>query len=291
MSQKKSFHSAEKWSQEYHFKFNLVSSCPKIVYWYGNIDLLNSHLLSIVWPRRCSPYARQVLEDLFKMLPTYDLVTVSGLADGVDMMCHDMSMSTSIPTIAVLGWGLNRFLQSKSREKIDEIVNKWWLVLSEFDCDKSPERYTFPQRNRIVAGLADCVFLPEAWKKSWSLITADFARHMHKPVYGAPSTMFSLSSHGLLDYMQQWLVVPVVQRDKMLDKHFGKKTTIESWSLFDLSEDAWALKQLLKKNTSWLTVNSLVSLSGLGIQEIMQELSMMEILWTVKQEGGVWKMG
>ena len=96
-------------------------------------------------------------------------------------------------------------------------------MLSEFKLDKEPEKYTFPQRNRIVAGLSEMVFLPEAGEKSGSLITVDFARQMHKPVYGAPSSIFSLSSKGLLHYMQLGLVQPVVKFEEMLDKYFGNK--------------------------------------------------------------------
>ena len=67
-------------------------------------------------------------------------------------------------------------------------------MLSEFKLNSRPERYTFPQRNRIVAGLSDMVFLPEASEKSGSLITVDFARQMHKDVYGTPNSIFSPTS-------------------------------------------------------------------------------------------------
>ena len=134
------------------------------------------------------------MEELFRVLPQYDIVTISGLAPGVDTMCHEMSILANIPTIAVLGGGLQYFLKSGNREFIHKIVDNGGLVLSEFDLDKQPERYTFPQRNRIVAGLSECVFLPEAGEKSGSLITADFARQVHKPVYGVPSSIFSSSS-------------------------------------------------------------------------------------------------
>jgi DNA processing protein len=119
------------------------------------------------------------------------------------MMTHEMSMKAGIPTIAILGGGLKRFLESKSREIIQKIIDHGGLVISEFKLNKEPERYTFPQRNRIVAGLADMIFLPEAGEKSGSLITVDFARQMHKDVYGAPNTIFSPLSKGLLQYMQQ----------------------------------------------------------------------------------------
>lgn len=207
------------------------------------------------------------------------------------MMCHEMSIASSIPTIAILGGWLEYFMKSGSREIINSIVDHGGLVLSEFDLDKKPEKYTFPQRNRIVAGLAECVFLPEAGQKSGSLITADFARQMHKPVYGAPSSMFSLSSQGLHQYMQEWLITPVSDFGWMLGKYFGKKVEelrtqgVEKWSLFDIGgqEDNKVL-EILQKRSDWLTMNELVRESGLWVDEVMSELGILEVMGRVRLE-------
>ncbi|MBP7884974.1 DNA-processing protein DprA [Patescibacteria group bacterium] len=66
-----------------------------------------------------------------------------------------------------------------------------------------PTNWSFPQRNRLVAGLSTCVFVPEASLGSGSLITVDYAQQMHRPVYGAPQSIFASTSAGLLSYMQQ----------------------------------------------------------------------------------------
>jgi DNA processing protein len=279
---------------DYHFKFGLVYSAPYVIYRQGNIELLNKHILTIVWPRNYSPYATQVMEDLFHVLPDYDLVTISGLAPGVDMMAHEMSIKANIPTIAVLWWGIKHFTESSNREMMKKIVDHGGLILSEFKLDQKPERYTFPQRNRIVAGLSEMVFLPEAGEKSGSLITVDFARQMHKVVYGAPSSMFSLSSKGLLHYMQQWLVQPVVKWEEMLDKYFWKRVKNYQLSVESLKEHAqqWEASlvvQILQKNPAWLMMSELARISELSIEEVMSELSMAEILGQVVNDGGVWR--
>ena len=208
---------------DYHFKIRQIASAPYVIYGQGNTELLHKSIIAIVWPRKATPYARQVLEELFKKLQYYDVVTISWLADGVDMMAHEFSLQYNIPTIAILGWGLQYYLKSKSREIIQKIVQSGGLILSEFKLDKGPEKYTFPQRNRIVAGLSDMVFLPEAGLKSGSLITVDFARSMHKDIYGTPNTIFSSTSAWLHHYMQEWIIKPVVGMEKMLDKYFWKK--------------------------------------------------------------------
>jgi len=293
----------------YHFKFSLIYSAPYIVYWMGDIELLNRRIMGIVWPRQCSSYAQQVMEQLFSVLPGYDVVTVSGMAPGVDTMAHEMSIKANIPTIAILGGGLRYFTKSKSREFLQKIVDRWGLVISEFRLDQWPERYTFPQRNRIVAGLSDMVFLPEAGEKSWSLITVDFARQMHKDVYGTPHTIFSQTSKWLHRYMQQGLITPVIDRDMMLGKYFGRKQQVSGNkqqvvedNLFDsddvdgndrpqplFSKGETQVIEILQKNPAWLKLEELVSQTGLGIEDVMSQLTIAEVMGQVMNDGGAWR--
>lgn len=281
---------------DYHFKFPQIYSAPYVVYGQGNYDLLHKQCIAIVGPRKYSPYANQVMESLFDKLVDYDVATISWLADGVDKMCHELSIKAGIPTIAILWWGLKYYLESKDRELIQKIIANWWLVLSEFKLNSRPERYTFPQRNRIVAGLSDMIFLPEASEKSGSLITVDFARQMHKDVYGTPNSIFSPTSQWLHQYMQQWLVIPVVNWEWMLTKYFGKKTQDRA-SLLNQSNDENLLSieysrvvQILQKNPAGLKLEELVRDTGLWIEEVMSELTMAEVIWQIRNDGGVWKV-
>lgn len=279
----------------YHFKFSLIYSAPYIVYAKWNIDLLNKNICAMVWPRKYSPYANQVMESLFVHLWEYDVVTISGLADGVDKMCHEMSLQSNIPTIAVLGGWLKHYMSWRDRELIQKIIDHGWLVLSEFKLNSKPERYTFPQRNRIVAGLSDMVFLPEASEKSGSLITVDFARQMHKDVYGTPNSIFSSTSQWLHQYMQQWLITPVVNWEWMLGKYFWKKINDFQPKISDLQDsifesDTSILIEVLQKNSSWLSLQSLIAHTGLGVEEVMSQLSIAEVLGQVRNDAGLWKI-
>lgn len=132
-------------------------------------------------------------------------------------------MDNAIPTVAILGGGLRYFLRSRRRAFIQDVLEHDGLIISEFKLDMVPTHYTFPQRNRIIAGLSDLLFLPEAGKNSGSLITVDFALSMNKDVYGAPARLTDHHSNGLLHYMQQGLVKPVVEIEEMLDQYFGRK--------------------------------------------------------------------
>jgi len=97
-------------------------------------------------------------------------------------------------------------------------------VISEYKLGEKPSKYTFPQRNRLIAGLSDILFLPEAGEKSGSLITVDAALAMHTPVYATPGSIFAATSAGILKRIAQGDVKPIVDISGFLDTHFTKPT-------------------------------------------------------------------
>ena len=176
---------------DFPYQFRSIKNPPAIMYAMWNLDLLHSHTLWIVWPREMSQYANQVMQTLFAQISGSNIVTVSWMARGVDHLCHQLSIAYHLPTIAILGWWLRYYRNSSARSFMYEIIQNGWLILSEFKLDFKPTPWSFPQRNRLIAGLSDTLFLPEARKGSWSLITADFAYHQHKPIFVAPNQLFS----------------------------------------------------------------------------------------------------
>jgi len=98
-------HQVSALSQEmecYPVRFLQMPSAPYVIYAVGDLSLLSRTILGIVGPRMMSPYADSVMEALFDSAKSYDVVTVSGLARGVDQKCHQLSLQYALPTIAVL---------------------------------------------------------------------------------------------------------------------------------------------------------------------------------------------
>jgi len=79
------------------------------------------------------------------------MVTISGMAEGVDQLCHKYSIENNISTIAVLGGGIGRYLRREEKDIIHRIVAAGGLVISEYRIFQQPTNYSFPQRNRIIA--------------------------------------------------------------------------------------------------------------------------------------------
>ena len=176
---------------EFPHQFTSIKNPPAILYAMWNLEILNHQILWIVWPRDMSQYANQVMQALFTQIWNSNIVTVSWMARGVDHLCHQLSIGYHLPTIAILGWGLRYYRNSSARSFMEQIIQNGWLILSEFKLDFKPTPRSFPQRNRLIAGLSDALFLPEAREWSWSLITADYAYQFHKPIFVVPNPIFS----------------------------------------------------------------------------------------------------
>ena len=267
-----------------HHKILPIRPRVQIFYYIGNISLLNQKILGIVWPRAMSNYGKQVLESLFTSLQHHDVVTISGMAEGVDKLCHQLSREKNIPTIAVLGWGLWRYMNRPERAIIDTIVADGGLVISEYKLWHKPEKYTFPQRNRLIAGLADILFLPEAGEKSGSLITVDFALAMKKPVYATPSSIFSPTSAGILQLIETGSVKPIFNLPRFLATHFtSKHISSRPQITIKLSDQEQCLVSVLSRD-QWIEIQQLVSTTWFDIQEIISSLTILEIKGIVGQE-------
>lgn len=269
--------------ENYHYKFNHISSKPYIVYAMGNLDLLDMDILSIVWPRKASEYGKQVVCQLIKLLSSKKVCTISGLADGIDELVHLESVKNNIPTIAVLGGGLWYFLGGNKKWLIDKILNSWGLILSEFRIKQKPAPYTFPQRNRIVAGLSNMLFLPEASENSGSLITAKFALSMWKSVYITPNNIYNTNSYGSNKLLNENGVFPVWDLQYRVDEHFDDVQNA------DKSEYIYSINNrddltLLQSKILWYISEWFVDIETilwkdeeLDYQSLLWELSMLEI--------------
>lgn len=272
--------------EDAHYKFGQIVSAPYIMYSQGKIDLLDRDIIAIVWPRKASAYQQQVVEDFMLTLRDYDVVTISWWAPGIDTLCHTLSMQYDIPTIMVLWGWFDTYLRSRSRTLMSQIVERWWCILSEFRIWQAKTNRTYPQRNRIIAGLAETVFLPWATQSSGSLITVDFARQMHKPIYTVPASIYEVMNQGTNNYISQGLVHATHDFSAFLGKYFTKKSNIQQTKLnirpkqqkiIDLIGDLWSS-----------SIEEVASRLDIQVGCILSELNKLEVEWLV-YESWVWR--
>ena len=152
--------------------------------------------VGIVGARMCSEYGRSIATKLGKMLAAKDVQVISGMALGIDSASHAGALQGKGSTFAVLGCGCDICYPKNARNLYENIQTSGGGILSEYPPGAEPLPYRFPERNRIISALSDCLVVVEAKKKSGSLITADAALEQGKDVYAVPGRFGDALSEG-----------------------------------------------------------------------------------------------
>lgn len=171
---------------------------PALLFYKGDLDLLKENLLSVVGSRKHSRYALDILQQFMPSLVHSDIVTVSGLAKGVDTLTHRLTMDHGGKTIAVIGCGLDIFYPIENKD-LQMTIAKKHLLLSEYPLGTKPLKYHFPMRNRIIAGISLGTLVVEAKYRSGSLITANLALREGREVFAVPGNILNPYCEGTND--------------------------------------------------------------------------------------------
>ena len=168
---------------------------PIVLFYRGNLSLINQRAVAVVGSRDHSKYAKDCIREIIPALVKDDIVVISGLARGVDTLAHEETLKANGSTIAVIGSGLD-VVYPLENSKLYDVIAKKGLILSEYPLQSRPLKFHFPYRNRIIAGLSHGVCVIEAKEKSGSLITANLALSENREVFAVPGSIFSIHSKG-----------------------------------------------------------------------------------------------
>lgn len=158
---------------------------PPVLYILGDYRSDDQLSLAVVGTRKCSTYGEVVAHRIGKELVDLGLTVVSGMANGIDTHAHRAALEGGGRTLAVLGTGLKKIYPKNNLSLMESIVDDG-AVISEFPLHQGPERWTFPQRNRIISGLSRGTLVVEAGEQSGALITARCALEQGREVYAIP---------------------------------------------------------------------------------------------------------
>lgn len=168
---------------------------PLVLFLRGHRELLASRQLAVVGARQATSYAERAVKRLLAPLATDPVTIVSGLAKGADGLAHQAALQFHLPTIAVIGTGLDISYPRQHSELQQQIANVG-LVVSEYPLGVGPEPYHFVARNRIIAGLCQTLIVVEAQAHSGSLITANLALQNNRNVLAVPGPIDAPYSVG-----------------------------------------------------------------------------------------------
>lgn len=171
---------------------------PHVLYARGDLRLLDdcpAQAIAMVGTRRPTRVGREASRTIAAGIAQLGGIVVSGMALGVDGAAHDGALGVGGRSIAVLASGVDRPSPPSHRQLYDHLVATG-LVVSELPPGTQPDRWSFPARNRIIAGLSDAVVVVEAPRKSGALITVDHAQDLGLDVYAVPGSLAAPTCEG-----------------------------------------------------------------------------------------------
>lgn len=177
--------------ENYPKKLKELPNPPFVLFYRGNLELLNSHLICVVGGREHSAEAKENVKELCKFVK---LVYVSGLAKGIDCFVHEFASQS----VGIIGCGINRIYPIENKFLYDKVD----LLISEYPNDVLPLKHHFPMRNRIMVALSECLVIVEGKLNSGTQISVNLALELGKEVFVFPKSYFNLFSslnHSLIE--------------------------------------------------------------------------------------------
>jgi DNA processing protein len=264
-----------------------IADAPSKIYLKGKLPSPNTKILCVVGSRKYTQYGKDVCEKLISGLRGYDICIVSGLALGIDGIAHRCALDAGLKTIAVPGSGLNESVLYPSTHKqlAEKILEAGGALISEFEPDFRATPYSFPQRNRIMAGMSHAVLVIEAEIKSGTLITSKFATEYNRDVFTVPGSIFSKNSEGP-NMLIRLGATPIRSSEDILEAlGFKINETPQNLELkySDCSEDEMLVIKILIEP---MIKDELVRAMKMPISKASTVISIMEIKGLIKESFG-----
>ncbi|QTA37669.1 DNA-processing protein DprA [Thermosipho ferrireducens] len=268
------------WDEEYPELLKNIWNPPAILFYKGDFSLLNSECFAVVGTRKATQYGRRVTETFVSKL-SKKFVIISGLAFGIDTIAHTIALKEG-KTVAVLGSGVE-YCYPRSNSVLYENIISNGCVISEYLPWSRPKKYTFPERNRLIAGVSKGVLVTEAGRKSGAIITANFAADFGRDVFSIPGDIYRETSTGT-NYLIKNGAQPVTDPGEILEFYgfVAKKEKIE------ISKVEWQILELLEEKT----FDEIAIFMNMSVSDLLIQLTVLELKGLVyKSEDGTYKKG
>jgi DNA processing protein len=188
---------------EYPQRLRYIPDPPLGLFVRGSLPPEDLPAVAVAGARMCSEYGRSVATQIGRRLAEQGIAVISGLALGIDSASHAGALQGHGYTCAVLGSGADICYPRSSRTLYENMIQTGGGVVSEYPPGSPPERWHFPERNRIISGLADTLVVVEAKARSGSLITADQALEQGRDVFAVPGRLGDALSEGCFRLVEQ----------------------------------------------------------------------------------------
>lgn len=268
------------------------SGKPLLLFCLGQTEKLNASraMLGVVGARNCTAYGRSVTKSLCAALAPYGIAVVSGLARGIDAAAHSAALENGMFTAAVLGCGADVIYPAENAG-IYRRIKEHGVILSEYPPGTTPFKSNFPARNRIIAGMSECVLVSEAGLGSGALITAGLALDEGRDVLAVPADIDRASGSGCNMLLKNGAGCVTSYRDILSALRIDtEKAEAGDTEIAGLSERERKIFLLLKKEPG--DCDLLAEAAGMNVSEVRKILTMLEINGYIKRRSdGVYYAG
>ena len=284
--------------RDYPYRLKECPDSPVLIYSKGNCNLNNGKFVGIVGTRNATESGKEnckkLIAGLMRVQPS--ITIVSGLAYGVDISAHKAALESGLPTIGIIGHGLDMIYPATHRPIAIKMLQNGALV-TEYLSRTNPDKQNFVQRNRIIAGLCDALVVVESGFRGGALITAEIANDYNRDVFAFPGRVndeWSIGCNRLIKYNKASLIESADDILKLMnwEETDAKASSIVQTALFqDLSDEEQAIVTALRQNPEGIQVNDMALKLIKPISKISSLLLELEFKGIVKcLPGGMYRI-
>ncbi len=270
---------------EYPLLLSELPDPPITLFIRGKLPTIDASL-AVVGTRRATPYGKEVTRMITSDVARQKIVIVSGLALGIDGVAHEAALDVCGVTVAVLGSGVDEhtIYPTSHRRLAERIIASGGAIVSEYPPGFKPTQYSFPARNRIIAGLSRGTLVTEAPTQSGALITAKHALDYNRDVFAVPHPITSQTGQGGNSLIRMGAILVQEATQILESMHI-------TW-LPEPTTGAPVLNEIEEKIISTLSrigvhIDQLAILTKLPSTIVMSTLSILEMRGLVKNAGGM----
>lgn len=274
----------KKEDKEFPVLLKEIKDCPEKLYYKGNWDKeIFENCLAVVGSRRMTSYGRRVEEQLVSEIAAAGITIVSGFMYGGDAVAHQAAIKVGGRTIAVMPCGIDIIHPEYQVDLYHSILKNNSLVVSEYEGETAPALWTYPRRNRIIAGLSKALLIIEAGLKSGTLITAEYSKKFKRKIFAVPGPITSSVSLGTAKLLKEAATLVTSAKD-ILD-YYGFDAQIPKFEEFASPAQGLEKKVIEELKREPLEIDVLVRNLGVSASAIGTLLSLMELKGLIEKQG------
>jgi DNA processing protein len=275
---------------DYPPMFNEIPGPPLLLYVNGDVDALHLPALAIIGSRNPTEGGLRNARDFAGHLAGQGFAIVSGMAQGIDAAAHEGALGAGGKTVAFLGTGIDRVYPAGNRDLAHRIAAQGALV-SEYPLGAPPERWHFPERNRLISGLSLGTLVVEAARRSGSLITARLAGDQGREIFALPGSIHNPLARGCHELIRQGAKLVETASDILAELRPLAEHLLETAAharpeatLPEPDDDYTELRRILSYDP--VTIDELEKQSGLTIDQLSSMLLILELHGEVESLSG-----